>query len=150
MTTYTDKMLIEDSNGNYGPQIGDDGDWVKDEGMETSIRVITGTDARVAEYEEPDSKKRRGWIGDEHSVEADYSLGTRAWVKDQSRNREVDKNDYVSLTKEALDVLTPDYFQSITVSGTRTTTGLRVDIEASKYKNKTENVNLEFVNKTGV
>jgi phage gp46-like protein len=150
MTTYADKKLVEDSNGNYAPKIGTDGDWEKDEGMETAIRVITGTDARVDEYEEPDAFKRRGWIGDEHSVDAGYSLGSKAWLKEQSRNRDKDKNELVAYNKEALDVLVPDYFKDITVAGTITSNGVRIDINSQKYKNKTENVNFELVNKTGV
>lgn len=141
--------LSEDVNGVLGPVMGTDGDWESDDGLDTAIQLLLGTDAHAEEYEIYEEVNRRGSIGDEYDADG-YSLGSKIWLKSQSRNTQKDLNELSEHARIALAVLVPDFYKSITVNPSRTSTAATLEIKLLKYNNKTDSILYSIAANTGI
>ena len=144
-----DRTLSKDDEGIWGPSIGTDGDWAMDEGLDSVIQTLLGTDARAEEYEVSNEIDRRGSIIDEHSIDEGYSLGSKIWLKEQSRNTQQTLNECVEYARTALSVLVPDFFKGVSIDGQRDADGIILSISLERYDNKTDNVLYQIVSETG-
>ena len=64
--------------------IGDDGDFVTDDGFGTTLALAFHTDARADSSDVLISQNRRGWIGNVNSDAGD-NFGSKLWLFQQSR-----------------------------------------------------------------
>jgi phage gp46-like protein len=144
-----DRTLSKDDDGTWGPSVGANGDWNMDDGLDSVIQTLLGTDSRAEEYEVSNEIDRRGCIIDEHSTSEDYSLGSKLWLKEQSRNTQQTLNESVEYGRTALSVLVPDFFKSVSIDGQRSADGITLKTDMERYDNKTDNVLYQIVSETG-
>jgi phage gp46-like protein len=144
-----DRTLSKDTDGTWGPSVGSDGDWSMDEGLDSVIQTLLGTDARAEEYEVPNEIDRRGYIGDEHALDEGYSLGGKLWLKEQSRNTQQTANEAVEYGRTSLSVLVPDFFKRVSIDGQRNADGITLNTTLERYDNKIDNVLYQIVDETG-
>lgn len=79
-----DIQLRPDATGIYDIAI-ENGDFVADDGLETSLIVALLSDARADESQVPQPERRRGWIGDLVAPVPGYQYGSLLWLLEQAR-----------------------------------------------------------------
>jgi len=81
-----DVLIQTTESGLYDIVIDEDRqDFASAEGMETAIPVSYFTDARAPAVQVPESKDRRGWVGNILSADIERELGGLLWILDQTR-----------------------------------------------------------------
>lgn len=81
-----DVLIQTTKEGLYDLVIDEDRqDFASAEGMETAIPVSYFTDARAPSVQVPESKDRRGWVGNILFADIERELGGLLWILDQAR-----------------------------------------------------------------
>lgn len=87
----------------------DNGDLLREEGLETAVRISLFTDARADEFDDlDDPNDKRGWWGDQLSEYEEDKIGSKLWLLKRSKTTQ----DVVSKAKiyalEALEWMVED------------------------------------------
>ena len=81
-----DVLIQSDQFGNYDLPLNDAGtDFIDADGFESAIPVSLFTDARAPASSVADPKRRRGWVGNLLTIDANRELGGLLWLYDQGR-----------------------------------------------------------------
>ncbi len=102
-----DAVLQELDGGVYDIQIDDFGDIRTADFFDTSIFVSILSDKRANEGEVPDSKRRRGWIGNEVRDDG-FEIGSKLWLFEQSRLTRTVMNGIEDAVRDALQWMVND------------------------------------------
>lgn len=144
MTTKTDILLERGSDGVYDEAIGDDGDSKAAYGYETSIYMTVLCNSSATEDEVGDLLRREGWAGNESSEETGFEVGSKLWLKYQSRRTQTDKNEAVASIKTAMSHFVPDRAKEVRVTGNVTSKGVIVEVTILRYNGETDNILFEL------
>lgn len=86
-----------------------DGDFSRDEGLETAIAISLFTDRRVTEEQVPFGQtSRRGWWGDMFSENDGDQIGSRLWTLQREKKTQELLRRAEDYTREALNWLIED------------------------------------------
>lgn len=114
-----DLALRQDaSTGEFDIQIGDDGDFLLEEGMSSSILVSLLSDRRAKSGAVIDPTRRRGWIGDVEPIQVGYQLGSDIWQLETARALQSSMNAIAQAARQGLQwMLDNKVVASIEVTG---------------------------------
>lgn len=144
-----DAVLVVSDEGVYDLQIGDDGDIVTSDSLDTAILVSLFTDARADASEVADSAKRRGWIGNESTP--GIEMGSKLWLYDQARVTRETINGVRDATQDALQWLVDDGLAvSVRTAATASADGITVEVVIERPSGQVENRYYDLWNGTGV
>jgi phage gp46-like protein len=74
-------------------------------GMETAFDFQLFVDRRASRSEISEARQRQGWIGDLETKQRGFEVGSLIYLKRQSRNTQVDKNEMAAYAEDALSYL---------------------------------------------
>jgi phage gp46-like protein len=94
-TDSTFDIVIDEENKIY--------DFV--EGLETAIDFQLAVDKRSSKQDVNRPRDRQGWMADILTKQEGYEVGSLVYLKNQSRNTQVDKNELAGFSKNALRYL---------------------------------------------
>ena len=140
MATYTDILMIQDSNGLFDFEI-ENHQVVLDDGFDTLIYNSLFTDRRASDLEVSDSKGRRGWPGDLNEATG-RKIGSLLWLLEQSRLTQNTLNRAKDYAEKALQWMIEDeYCSSININTSIVPgSGMQLDITiTSKIGNIKDN-----------
>lgn len=145
-----DAVLQELPGGIYDIKIGFDGDIETADSFDTYIIVALLTDARADESEVADARKRRGWIGNEHTP--GFEMGSKLHLFEQSRLTRTTMNGIEDEALDALQSLVDDGFAvAIRSADVRATvTGVILETEIQRTPSEVEKRFFELWNQTGL
>lgn len=149
MTVKTDILIEQGADGIFDEAIGEDGDSKAAYGYETSIYMTVHCDASATEDEVGDLLRRQGWGGNESSEQSGFELGSKLWLKYQSRKTQTDKNEAVAAVKTAMAHFVPDRAKEVRVTGNVTSKGITVNALILRYNGETDNILFELWDTTG-
>jgi phage gp46-like protein len=75
------------------------------DGFETAINYQLFTDKRSSKQDVNRPRDRQGWMGDIITKQEGYEAGSLIYLKQQSRNTQVDKNELAGFAKNSLKYL---------------------------------------------
>lgn len=144
--TGIDAVLLTEPSGDeveFDIQIGDDGDIVTADQLDTAILVSLFSDRRAEAHQAPVPRMRRGWVGD--LEDPGYPIGSWLWLLDQSRVTRTLASQGADYAEAALRWLVDDGI-AIAVSADAvvdaTSLGLRVTLERPNARSETRYVTL--------
>ncbi len=145
-----DAVLQELTGGTYDIKIGFDGDLETEDSFDTYITVALLTDARATESEIQDPRKRRGWIGNEHTP--DFDMGSKLFLFEQSRLTRTIINQVQDAARNALQSLVDDEFALaiLSVDLRVTANGVTLELEIQRTTSQVEKRFFKFWELTGV
>jgi phage gp46-like protein len=85
------------------------------EGFETAINFQLFVDKRTGKQDVNRPRDRQGWMADIITKQEGYEVGSLVYLKNQSRNTQIDKNELAGFAKNALE-----YFVQINAAKTVT------------------------------
>lgn len=100
-----DIKIIWNDKDFSGDILFDDGDLVREEGLETAVLMSLFTDKRASESDnlpDPGSTDRRGWWGDQVSEIPGDEIGSKLWLLKRSKTTQDTLVKAKVYTKEAL------------------------------------------------
>jgi len=150
--TDVDILVEQDPlTGIFEIGIGDDGDFAKTEGFDTSIAMSLFTDKRASGSEVPASDLRRGWWGVLfNGVFPLFEEGSKIWLLEQARKTQDTLNDAIDFANESLQwLITDDHAKSIDVQGEFTDNGILLTITIFRDQSVVESKSFEFWQNTG-
>ena len=143
-------VLQEIDGGVYDFKIGFDGDLETEDTFDSFIFVALLSDRRADESEVPESRKRRGWIGNETTP--GFEQGSKLWLFEQAKLTRTILNDIEDEARSALQSLVVDGFaesiRSVDLVATQTSVVLEIAIE--RNPSEVESRFFELWNNTGV
>jgi len=95
LTDSTFDIVIDEDNKIY--------DFV--EGFETAINFQLFVDKRTGKQDVNRPRDRQGWMADIITKQEGYEVGSLIYLKNQSRNTQIDKNELAGFAKNALEYL---------------------------------------------
>ena len=109
-----DIALAQDSMGRFD-LVFENGDFKKEDGLDTAIWISLFCDARADASEVPQPEHRRGWLG---NLDRDFDLGSKLWLIDQKRLTQNLLNQAVDYAAKALEWMkTQDILTDIAATG---------------------------------
>ena len=106
-----DIKIIWDSDFAEGDLGLADGDFTREEGLETAVMMSLFTDARADiddPLPDPQSENRKGWWGDKVSDIEDDVIGSKLWLLDRSKTDDAAITDAKAYIEEALQWMIDD------------------------------------------
>jgi hypothetical protein len=73
------------------------------EGFETAIDYQLFVNKRAGPDDVQIAENRQGWIGDLATKGSGYESGSLVWLKEQSRNTQVDKNELAEFVRDSMN-----------------------------------------------
>ena len=144
----TDAVLEENAVGQFDIQIDADGDILTKDFWDTSLLMSIFCEKRALASEQPISRFRRGWIGNEETP--DFEIGSKLWLLYQAKKTQDTLNDIVTYIQEATQWLVTDGFAiSIDVVASFTQEGAFASITIFRPNSKVEKRFYELWNNTG-
>lgn len=144
--TGIDAVLVTEPEADeveFDLQIGDDGDIVTADQLETAIFVSLLSDRRAAAHQAPVPRMRRGWVGD--LEDPAHPIGSWLWLLDQSRATRTVASQAADYAEEALRWLVEDEI-ALAVSADAllgaTRLELRVTLDRPNARSETRYVSL--------
>lgn len=74
-------------------------------GFETAINFQLYTDKRSSKEDVSRPRDRQGWLADILTKQEGYEVGSLIYLKNQSRNTQLDKNELVEFARNSLEYL---------------------------------------------
>jgi len=138
----TDLQLELQSDGQtYDLVIGDNGDFVGDTGLSTTILTSILSDARASASEVADPIQRGGWFGNLVFPREDSELGSLLWIIRQRRRTTASLNVAVDRVQKGLAWFLEDGIaKNIDVTGSLDPTGATINIEVTPFSGETSNL----------
>lgn len=87
---------------------GDDGDFVKTQGFDTSLKIAIFEERRASSSEVPNVLQRRGWIGNVNADDQGFEIGSKIWIYLQSRLTNSTISSIKKAAQESLQYLIDD------------------------------------------
>ena len=144
MTTAIDIRLTRDQRGLFDMTIGADGDFTQTPGMDTSLVMSLGVDARADGSEVAAPERRRGWWGNELDATG-FEIGSKLWLLDQARKTQTTANRGRDYAKKALEWLVTDgYADDVVVSPSFISDGIALSIDIHRANSVTESLAYEL------
>jgi len=144
--TGIDAVLLtepSDDEVEFDIQIGDDGDIVTADQLDTAILVSLFSDRRAEAHQAPVPRMRRGWVGD--LEDPSYPIGSWLWLLDQSRVTRTLASQGADYAEAALRWMVDDGI-ALAISADAvvdaTSLGLRVTLERPNARSETRYVSL--------
>lgn len=110
----TTDIKLTKSGEIYDISIDENGDIESGDFFDSSLLYSIFGEQRANEDEMPDPKRRRGWIGNQHS---DYENGSKLWLYEQARVTRTLLNDITTTINNAVKWLIDDgLLKNITVN----------------------------------
>jgi phage gp46-like protein len=75
------------------------------EGFETAINFQLFVDKRTSKQDVNRPRDRQGWMGDILTKQEGYEVGSLVYLKNQSRNTQIDKNELAGFARNAVGYL---------------------------------------------
>jgi phage gp46-like protein len=97
-----DLYWVQDPQGNFDIQIGNNKDFTYVQGFDTLYLYQLFCDRRGTKYDTAAPRERGGWIGDLFTKESGYESGSFIWTKRQARSTPKDLNEVAALAEHAL------------------------------------------------
>ncbi len=97
----TDAVLSRTNNAKWDLTIDATGDILTADFFDTAILMSIYAEKRASESEVPESRFRRGWIGNE-SFTDDFEIGSKIWLFEQAR---LDRDTLNGITSAAIEGL---------------------------------------------
>lgn len=146
-----DAVLQELDGGLFDLKIGFDGDIETDDFFDTAIQVSLFSDKRANESEVLESRKRRGWIGNEVRDDG-FEVGSKLWLFEQSRLTRTVMNQVEDAARESLQWLVDDDFAVAirTTQLTMTTTSITLEVTIERTTSQVEKFFFELWDRTGI
>jgi phage gp46-like protein len=89
-----DLKLVSDNSGLYDLEIDTEKKSFQTiSGFETSLILSVFSDRRSTKDDIPDPLNRKGWIGDILTKRNNFEIGSFLYLKDQSRDTQLDRNE---------------------------------------------------------
>jgi phage gp46-like protein len=132
-----------DGEFEFDIQIGDDGDIVTSDQLETAIYVSLLSDRRAEAHQVPVPRMRRGWVGD--LEDPAHPIGSFLWLLEQSRMTRTVAAQAADYADEALRWLVVDAIAlglSVEAYIDATRLELRVTLERPNARSETRYVSL--------
>lgn len=116
-----DIKLVYDIDIGSGNFVFDNGDFVREEGLETAVNISLFTDGRATEYDEiEDTDDKRGWWGDQLSEYQDDEIGSKLWLLERQKTTDEVIEQTRQYALESLEWMVDDEVaQTVEVSVTR-------------------------------
>lgn len=106
-----DIKILWNDNTYQGDIEYDNGDITRENGIETAVLMSLFTDARASiedDLPDPENEDRRGWWGDQISVEEGDAIGSKLWLLARNKTDQQTMIRAEAYTKEALQWLIDD------------------------------------------
>jgi phage gp46-like protein len=101
-----DFEAVQDNGAEFDMTIDyDNADFGSVEGLETAIDFQLFTDQRVSKSEVARKQDRKGWVGDMLTRNKGYQVGSILFLKEQSRDTFLDRNEIAAHSKNSLEYL---------------------------------------------
>ncbi len=97
----TDAILSRTENAKWDLTIDGTGDILTADFFDTAMLMSIFAEKRASESEVPESRFRRGWIGNE-SFTDDFEIGSKIWLFEQAR---IDRDTLNGITSAAIEGL---------------------------------------------
>lgn len=100
--------FFKTEDGFFDLQIDSDGDLEHSESIDTAILMSLFTDVRALPSEIEEASLRRGWFGNFTNDDVTYQIGSKFWLRDQSRVTDETVNYLVDEAKKSLNWMLED------------------------------------------
>ena len=141
----SDLKLVQGTDGVFDLVV-ESGNFVIEDGFDTSIWVSLLTDARAPDDKVVKPENRRGWMGDLVSPVEDRRLGSLLWLAEQRRLTQETLNETVDFARKAFNWFVDDGIaNNVQVTGVivpRSGIRLTITITALNGETETHHINL--------
>jgi phage gp46-like protein len=139
-------IKLTDGDWEIDPETGD---FMLDEGFETSILLALGCDARADSSEVLASENRRGWPGDLY-IDINDLFGSKLWLYSQSKLTNNTINGVTNDTNLALNFLLEDNLAKDVTTDTKVNglTSMESNITISRFNSSAESLRYPTWEKT--
>jgi phage gp46-like protein len=122
-------VLVNKDNGYYDISFGEDGDFDKTQGLDTSLVLTFFTNQRADASEITQPINRGGWWGNLFFDDG-TEIGSKLWLLQNSRVNQNTLNTAIDFANKAYQYLLDlDYADSLNVSGAATTSKITLTIQ---------------------
>lgn len=129
-------ILLENTDNGYDISF-ENGDFKSTEGLDTSILMSLLIDKRASESEVSEPRRRRGWIGNEQNDQADYQIGSKIWLKEQSRITTQTANECADYAFDSLKWMIDDNLvKNVTVNGRIVDEKIQIEVIFQRFDNQ--------------
>lgn len=145
----TDILMTADENNIYDFSLNSEGDITNGDFFDSSMLYSIFGERRALASEVPQSQRRRGWIGNEHS---DFENGSKIWLFEQEKLTRTILNGLQSEAINALQWMITDGFAVGNLTAIATVRGDSVGllIGIQRPSSKVEQRFFELWNNTGI
>lgn len=135
----------------YDFAIDSDGDFVEEDGFDTSILMSLYEERRADESEVSDPLLRRGWAGNAVPIEGHPEVGSKNWLLEQSRNNDNTVNFTINYTNQCLQWMKQDgHVERVVVTAFRNFDNINREIEFIRSGDQTNTETYNLWENTGV
>lgn len=136
-------FFVEQLNDSTFDIVVENGNFKKVDSFETAIYFQVFTNKRATKYQVSTPRNRGGWMGD-LITKPDYEVGSYVYIKEQSRNTQLDFNEIVEYAKLALKYFRNFGVKNIDVTLFENTISFKLTVENDttlKYNTLWRNTN---------
>lgn len=146
----TDAVLaINDLTGTIDFAVDSSGDILTEDFFDTAILMSIFAERRAIASEMPESRRRRGWIGNESTP--DFEIGSKLWLYEQERLTRSVLNGIETVVQEGLSWLVDDLIaNSTSVTASIGNPSIRLEISIKRDYSKVEKRFFELWENSGI
>jgi len=147
----TDAVLTKEGRvpGLFDFSLTDDGDILTEDFFDTAILMSFYCERRAASSEVPNSRDRRGWIGNESTP--GFEIGSKIWLYEQARITRTTINGLVDAANDSLQwMIDDDIAISKSASATPTTDSIGLTVDIVRPNSEVERRFFELWQNTGL
>ena len=122
-------------------EIGENGDFVLEEGMDTAILMSYYGEVRADESEVAHPQFRRGWWGNLIGPVENYEYGSKLWILESARNTQETANRAVTYVQEGFAWMAEDgLIKGVEVTADRNPENITINIKLIRSNNDIQGV----------